>query len=189
MVLYIWLWESSTMPGIFLRTFQRFALVWEVLFFAEMPGFTKMVVKGSSGDGTWIFDYGFCFGKWENTGLAASLASVTYKVCSLAHSLQNLNFPHFPSQKRVARCREFFLEPFNDSHSFERFFFLPKCRLSHNSQSCAQGDIATDWNGLKRTNTDLMAITGPLIVDWAFEVCNGLLPVKYRKVWFVVKQA
>ena len=50
--------------------------------------------------------------QWKTTGLAASLAAVTYKVCSLALSLQNLNFSHCLSPKRVARCREFFLEPF-----------------------------------------------------------------------------
>ena len=58
------------------------------------------------------FAYGFGFMQWKTTGLAASLAAVTYKVCSLALSLQNLNFSHCLLPKRVSRCREFFLEPF-----------------------------------------------------------------------------
>ena len=115
--------------------------------------------RSASGDGTCTFDYGFCFVQWRNSGLAALLTSVTYKVCSLVRSLQNLNFPHCPLQKRVARCREFFLEPFNDSHSFERFFFL-----------------CINLNRIRRAPAAMV----PEHLPMGFALCNGKLHALQR---------
>ena len=111
---------SSPMPGIFLGTFhdrcRRFGShSSKGAFFCLDLGF--FILSGAPAPGLqrrWYltFAYGFGFMQWKTTGLAASLAAVTYKVCSLALSLQNLNFSHYLSPKRAARCREFFLEPF-----------------------------------------------------------------------------
>ena len=113
------------MPEIFLRTFQRFALV-ERFFFFVVPGAPE---PGLQRRWYLTFAYGFGFMQWKTTGLAASLAAVTYKVCSLALSLQNLNFSHCLSPNRAARCREFFLEPFTigadvSARTRRKVFFL-----------------------------------------------------------------
>ena len=105
--------SSSPMPGIFLRTFhdrcRRFGSHSSKGSFFVVPGVPEPRLQRR-----WCltFAYGFGFMQWKTTGLAASLAAVTYKVCSLALSLQNLNFSPCLLPKRVSRFREFFLEPF-----------------------------------------------------------------------------
>ena len=96
------------MPGIFL-TANEFALIGSFFYALITDDFVSDGIKGSSGDGTMKFDYGFCFALWVISDFAGVAHLVGYIVHSRRSRLAKSNLTEYCCAKASSTMPGIFL--------------------------------------------------------------------------------